>query len=387
MRIVHFLDHVDFRRGGPANAVTTLVRVLNSRGHTARLACLSGPDLPTDWVQGDEGAVARVLPSVAGRLMTPSALRQLASMLRGSDALHLHGVWEPSNLQASAVAQRLGVPVIVSLRGMLDDWCMARGRLRKRAFLAIGGRRVLERAATVHCTAEAERDQSVKWFPRGRATVIPNLMDLTAYRSMPGSGEARAAFGLDSEGPPIVLFLSRISAKKGIEHLFSALRLLEQRGIATRTIVAGTGDDAYVARIKEAAAALGPGVPVQFAGHVGGSMKLSLLQACDLFVLPSSQENFGFAFFEALAAGLPVLTTNLVDTWREIESSGAGVVTRQDAMEIANAMADSLADREALRARGAAGRAWALEHLDTDRIASRFESMYASARGSATRKR
>lgn len=381
MRIVHFLDHVDFRRGGPANAVTTLIRVLRARGHTARLACLSGPDLPAEWMDGSPAPTAVILPSLGARVLRPAGRRSLERLLDQADLLHLHGVWEPANVQAAGIARRLGVPVIVSLRGMLDDWCMARGPWRKRLFLRLGGRRVLEGAATVHCTAEAEREQSVKWFPRGHATVVPNLMDLTTFAAMPGPAEARVAFRIPDDGIPTILFLSRLSEKKGIEHLFAALRLLAGRGHRLRTVVAGTGSAAYVDRLRTEAASLDSATPVHFVGHVGGSLKCSLFEASDVFVLPSSQENFGFAFFESLAAGLPVITTDLVDTWKEIESSGGGFITKQEAGSVANAIERAIADRAALRARGAAGRAWVLEHLCTDRVAERFESMYRLALG------
>ncbi|MBM4114314.1 MAG: glycosyltransferase [Phycisphaerae bacterium] len=379
MRIVHFLDHVDFRRGGPANAVTTLVRVLRARGHTARLACLSGPDLPTEWIDDSPAPTAVILPCFGARFLSPSGRRSLERLLEQADLLHLHGVWEPANVQAAGLAHRLGVPVIVSLRGMLDDWCMARGPWRKRLFLELGGRRVLERAATVHCTAEAEREQSFKWFPRGHATVVPNLMDLTTYAAMPGPTEARVAFQLPNDGVPTILFLSRLSEKKGLEHLFAALKLLAVRGHRLRTVVAGTGSPAYVDLLRREAASLDSCTPVHFVGHVGGLLKCSLFEASDVFVLPSSQENFGFVFFESLAAGLPVITTDLVDTWKEIEESGGGFITRQEAGSIADAIERALADRDALRARGAAGRAWVLEHLCTDRVAERFESMYRLA--------
>ena len=62
--------------------------------------------------------------------------------------------------------------------------------------------------------------------------------------------------------------------------------------------------------------------------------KSSLYQAADVFVLPTSQENFGFVQFEAMACGTPVMTTNLVDTWREIVDSGGGVAVDQNAAAI-----------------------------------------------------
>ncbi|MDA1007689.1 MAG: glycosyltransferase [Planctomycetota bacterium] len=379
MRIVHFIDHVNFHRGGPARAVFDQVRVMHERGHQVTLATLSAPDVPADWLGGSSSPRCVLISNWRGRLFNRVGLSQLRVLAGGADIFHLHGVWEPTLIQASTVAYRANLPVVISLRGMLDDWCMGQGALKKRLYLALGGRRMLERASVVHCTAQAELDQSRKWFPRGRGMVAPNLMDLSPFLHLPGPDEARSRFGLDVDCSPTILFLSRISYKKGIEHLLDAAALVGRLGTPLRIIIAGSGDEEYERRMRTKAMSMPPSIRVDFVGHVGGSLKLSLLQASDLFVLPTSQENFGFVFFEALAAGLPVLTTDLVDTKDEIFASGAGEIVSQDGAAIADRIVSLLADRVALRERGACARSWTLEHLATDRVAAQFEAIYAVA--------
>jgi glycosyltransferase involved in cell wall biosynthesis len=231
----------------------------------------------------------------------------------------------------------------------------------------------------VHCTAEGEREQSHKWFPRGTPRVIPNLIDLAAYAALPMPDEAIAAFEpLQGEGPTL-LFLSRIHAKKGIEHLVDALPALRRSFPALQVLLAGTGDDAYIKSLQAQARRLGVDDAMHWLGHVGGTLKLSLYNAADIFVLPSSQENFGFVQFEAMACATPCMTTKLVDTWQEVESSGGGIAVEQSADSIIEGLTPLLQDADRRGAMGTAGRAWVLEHLATDRVAALIEDMYQDA--------
>jgi glycosyltransferase involved in cell wall biosynthesis len=111
-----------------------------------------------------------------------------------------------------------------------------------------------------------------------------------------------------------------------------------------------------------------------------GREKVSLYQACDLFVLPTSQENFGFVLYEALAAGTTLITTRGVDTWPELEEAGA-TITEQHAPTLADAIEGLTGDAENLRQLGQAGRDWVFINLRPDRIVQLFERFYISAIG------
>ena len=331
MRIAQYMHRVDLEDGGPPRAVLDLSRILHERGHDVTLVTTDDRNVPDAWQEPGVGPELLVLPTPArpGSIFAGRQLAPMRSLLARVDVLQLHGPWERANAQLGGLARAARVPYVISLRGMLDDWCMTQGGLKKRLYLKIAGRRLLEGAAYVHCTADDELAQSGKWFPRGRGRVVPNLIDLAPYGQLPGPEEARTAYPFLNSGPTL-LFLSRIHVKKGIEHLIEAASRMHATGRAVQVAIAGSGDEDYVATLRRQVSRCGLDQHVHFLGHVGGSLKYSLYQAADVFVLPTSQENFGFVQFEAMACGTPVMTTNLVDTWREIVDSGGGVAVDQD---------------------------------------------------------
>ena len=383
MRIVHYMQNIDFTRGGPPRAVVDQVATMFARGHAAALMTTDVTDVPAAWLDpanADHTPTVEHLPAVRGSFgrFGRDALDRLAGTISDYDVVHVHGVWEPANLQVASICRDAGVPYVISLRGMLDDWSMDQSALRKRIYLSIGGRRYLESAAAVHCTADAELEQSRKWFPRGRGVVVPNLIDLEPYAEIPDPGPAVERWPVLGEGGFNVLFLSRIQVKKGIEHLIEAAGLLRERGTDINVFVAGSGDDEYVEAMQGRVRSAKLDDRFFWTGHVGGDLKNSLYSACDVFALPTSQENFGFVFFESLASATPVITTDLVDTRFEIERSGGGVIVTQTGDAFADAIESfRTGDRDSV-AMGAAGRTWTLANLDTSTVAGAFEAVYES---------
>lgn len=260
---------------------------------------------------------------------------------------------------------------------MLDHWSVAQKAWKKHAYLQTCGRPWLANAATIHLTAEAELEQSSRWFPRQLGTVIPNLLDLSPFRSLPDPRSLDEKFFTALGTKPRLLFLSRIHEKKGLDILIRACGLLKRRGHAVSLAVAGDGEPGYVAQLKALAQAehLGP-QDIAFLGMVTGQDKLALYQACDLFAMPTQQENFGFVFVEALSCGLPVLTTADIDLWREFASSEAAIIVERSAEAFAAAIVDLLSTPARLTQMRAKGRAWAMEAFDPDKTLAMFERMY-----------
>jgi glycosyltransferase involved in cell wall biosynthesis len=380
MRITHYLPEIDFEVGGPVRAVLDLCRVLSERGHEVTLMTRDDRDVPEAWRSGGEGqpTVHLLRGSRPAGLLPGAALSEAAERIERSDALHVHGAWTTSNLQLARIAKRMRTPYLVSPRGMLDDWPMSQKRLKKRAYLAIAGRRFFREAAFVHCTAEDELRQSSKWFPRDKGRVIPNLLDLDPYRELPSEAIARAKFHQLTNNRPTLLFLSRIHVKKGIEHLINAAAILKERGRPCDVLIAGKGETSYVRSLESLAERVGVTDLVSFLGLVVGDEKLSLYRASDVFVLPTFQENFGFVLVESLAAGTPVVTTREVGIWREIEASGGGRVLEKASGEtVAEGVIDVL-DRLP-ETMGARGRDWVFGSLDPKLLIQSFEAMYADA--------
>lgn len=381
VKIAQYMSAFRLADGGVVRAVLDITTVLAARGHELTVLTWDASDIPDAWRAGDGPVRVVPLPRPRGPVgLLPGAGREVAAAaLADADVLHLHTPWDPVNRQMAALARRLGLPYVLTVHGMLDDWCMAQRGPKKRLYLALGGRRLLDHAAAVHCTAEAERDQARKWFRNDRIAVVPCVCDLEPFRDLPGPGPAREAFPPAATDRPVLLFLSRLHEKKGVPVLLDAAARLRERGRDVQLLLAGTGEDAYVRRLREQTARLQLDDRVHFLGLVVGTEKVSLFQRADLFLLPTSQENFGFVLIEALAAGTPAVTTRGVDIWAELERSGGACVVDQSPDAFADAV-EVLLDDPARRERmGRAGRDWVLRTFDPDVVAAGYERMYEQA--------
>lgn len=378
MRILHYHDSMSFGLGGPVRAVMDLSRLLAAAGHEVTIATYDFADAPKEWLHRVPGAPkVEVLdkPSLPGGFFSAASVRRVEQLVRAADLLHIHGMWTPSNLQFGSAARRAGVPYVVSIRGMLDDWSMSQRTVKKRLFLMLAGRRLLNGAAAVHCTADGELRQARRHAPKANWLVMPNLLDLEPFRTLPGPDLARRTFAQLSAGPRL-LYLSRVHYKKGPDILIHAAADLVRTHPNTQVLIAGTGEQDYLTSLRALVQQLKLEQNIHFLGQVVGELKISLYQAADVFVLPSSQENFGFVFFEALAAGTPLVTTNDIDTWPELEASGGGIICARTPEAIAAGVRRAMESTEARAEMGRSGRAWVFEYLDPQRVLSQFLACY-----------
>ncbi len=390
MRIVHYLASVRLAEGGVTRAVLDMCSVLAARGHEVALLSVYDDDVPQAWkAQSPAPNTPRSvrLPAPSGRFqrLTADAIEMAERTLEGADAAHIHAMWTPSNTQIAGAARARGVPYVVSSHGMLDDWSMARRTWKKRLYLALSGGAMLRGASFVHLTADAELEQSRKWFPKGKGRVAPLVFDLGPFRDLPGAGPAHERFPACHTDEPKVLFLSRLYEGKGLEHVVDACAVLAQRDVSFRLLIAGSGEEEFVRNLHAHIDRAGIRARTHLLGPVYDRDKVSLYQACDVLVLPSIHENFGFVPPEALASRLPVVVSRGFHTWPELERSGGAVVCDMAAEPIANALQALLADPARRTAMGESGRRFVSEWLDMGGVARRYEAMYEDARRRASR--
>jgi glycosyltransferase involved in cell wall biosynthesis len=123
-----------------------------------------------------------------------------------------------------------------------------------------------------------------------------------------------------------MLFLSRIHEKKGCDLLVEAFARVARSDPSLCLVIAGPDQTGWVAKLKDRAERLGIADRITWPGMLQGDLKWGAFYAAEVFCLPSHQENFGIVVAEALACGKPVLVSNKVNIWREIETDGAGLV-------------------------------------------------------------
>jgi glycosyltransferase involved in cell wall biosynthesis len=378
MKIIQYMLGIRNADGGVVRAFVDLSTMLAQRGHEVIVLTTDDRDAARDW-NGREGRPRLVtLPfsKVVPMLLSRSAMTQSRELFSGAAVVHLHVPWDPICPQLARLARRMRIPCIMTIHGMLDNWTLGDKSTKKRLYLALFGRRMLERAAFVQCTAQVEAEQSLKWFPNGRSCVVPLPFDLKPFEKLPGEHLARAKAPMLNSNGFNVLFVGRLHPIKRAEMLLEAASKLRQRNIRCHVLIAGTGDSAYEQSLHQRARQLGLESHIAFLGFITGAEKLSLYQAVDVAVVPSAHESFGYTAIEALACGTPVVTTRAVNIWPELQSGGGALIVEETTDAFADALTRLHNDRQLRNQMGQRGRDWVFSYLEPTRVIEQYESMY-----------
>ena len=366
MRVLHVIPSLDQRDGGPSMVLPLMARSLVMQGMdvdvvaTMTAADAERQDITFEQPVQQDGFTVRYFKRQTKFYKVSLPLRRwLRAHARNYDLLHNHALFSFAPLVGAAAARHARIPYIMRPLGLLNTWGMNnRRRLIKALSFRCLDRPALEHAATIHYTSVDEAREAGRLGLRSRAVVIPLGIDLAPFRQMPGSGRFFEQFP-QTCGRQIILFLSRIDPKKGIEVLLQALTRLEPtesdpiRPNPTQSnpilVIAGSGDTAYVASLKGLVVALGLEQNVIWTGFLEGADKLAALAAADLFVLPSYSENFGIALLEAMAAGLPCICSDQVALAMEPGNENAVCVTACDPEALSRAISRLLGEDTAAR--------------------------------------
>jgi glycosyltransferase involved in cell wall biosynthesis len=381
MRLLHIVPSYipAYRYGGPIYSVHALCRSLAARGHEVHVLTTSvdGPDdsdVPYDRAVDLDGVQVHYNQSRWLRRLywSPQLYAKCAEMVSGIEVVHLHSVFLFPTWAGARAAAGTGVPYVISPRGMLVRELIARrSPALKRAWIGLIERRNLRQAACIHLTsAEEERALADLELALAPTAVIPNGVDAPkAFSPSSVSNDVRAtiAGGFD------ILSLGRISWKKGLERLIEALTRLP----TARVVMAGQDDEGDAARLAGLAQDMGVSNRVRFLPrYIGEVDREALFAAARIFALPSLSENFGNVVVEAMVRGVPVVVTAEVGAAEIVAEKVAGVVTRGNPTDFATGLALLLDSEERRRAMGAAGAAYAREHLTWDGVAQRFGDLY-----------
>jgi glycosyltransferase involved in cell wall biosynthesis len=304
----------------------------------------------------------------------PRLGRGLEHRVKAFDLVHIHGLYLYPTMAAARACRRKGVPYVISPRGMLDPNAIRlRSTWKKRLYLWLIEKRNLRGATALHFTSSEEQRLVTQSGWQLPGFVVPNALDLADFPE-PSAEADDLADG--SNGEESVLFLSRIHPKKGLDLLVPAFAQVVANRPGVNLHVAGPDENGYLAQVQAWVASFDLKDRVTYPGMLLGREKIRAFQQSDLFVLPSYSENFGIAVIEAMACGKPVVITDRVNICRDVEQAGAGLVTRCDSNEIAQAILTLLADPARAREMGRRGRKLVEEKFTWERAAARMLRMY-----------
>ncbi|MDA9543903.1 hypothetical protein ACM43_04910 [Bradyrhizobium sp. CCBAU 45321] len=330
MKFLRLIASCDTRTGGPIAGLLRSSKALAAMGHETHIATLDDPS--TDWVKRSEFKTIALGPSQPIYGYNPRLTDWVVSNACNYDVAIIHCIWNYISLGSWKGLRKTGLPYFVFLHGSLDPWhreFYPIKHLFKQAFwLGVEGK-VLRDAQKVLFTSEEERRlaKNAFWGYQNYSC------EVVAYGASNPSGDPTAQiasfrnFCELTRDEPYLLFLSRIHPKKGIDSLISAFA--KHAPAAMQLVIAGPDQVGLQHELMRQAADLGISNRIKWPGMLEGDLKWGAFRGAQAFVLPSHGENFGIVLAEAMACSTPVLTTQKVNIWREIEASGGGIVVAQ----------------------------------------------------------
>jgi glycosyltransferase involved in cell wall biosynthesis len=374
IRVVSVIPSLAKADGGYTFSVSKLCEAAANAGVKHSLVTIQAPigkpyhfpnvDLvETVWVGGFRFQAARFFWSLAFKSTLRSHCRT-----RGVQIIQSHGIWTQPNHVAACVARELGLPFIVSAHGTLEPWALRHHAWKKRPAWRLWVLRDLRSAGVLRATAEQEVQAMRALGLRNPIALIPNGADL------PPVSEGSEIRGQKS-GVRSALFISRIHPSKGLLNLVAAWSKVRPAG--WRVVVCGPDECGHTQQVKRAVTKAGLAGVFDFKLPVYGPEKESLYASADLFVLPTFSENFGLVIAEALAAGVPVVTTKGAP-WEELHTHQCGWWIDIGVEPLAAALREAVAlSDEQRRNMGQRGRRLVEENYGWPNIGRNMKAVYA----------
>lgn len=272
------------------------------------------------------------------------------------DVLHQHSIWLAISRVTIRWRNNCSRPTILSPHGTLEDYALKRSAWKKRIALFAYEMDNLRHATCLHAAAISEANSFRKFGLKNPIAVIPNGTPEKVLNKQGNAARFRSRYTIPS-GKRLLLFLSRINPKKGLPILFTAIEQLNKALEGWILVIAGFEDvPGYQRELEQLAKRLNISDKIIFTGPLFGEAKEDALAAADIFVLPTHSENFGIVVAEALAAGVPVLTTYGAP-WEELLSHNCGWWVEVSEQGIYTALQDATSrSKQELVAMGARGK-------------------------------
>lgn len=328
VRILHVVTSVDPALGGVAESIRARGMQLLAMGHCVEVVSLDTPGNPN--LKKYPLPLHTLGRGVSAWQYHRGLVPWLRIHARRFDAVIVDGIWQYHGYAVRKALQGMGVPYYVFPHGMLDPWFKRTyplKHLKKWLFWPWSEYRLLRDAKAVLFTCEEEKllARESFWLYSANERLAP-----LGTNHPPSNNTELADSFLQTHTQlrthPFFLFLGRIHPKKGCDLILSAFSQVAHEHLEYHLVMAGPAKPTYLSSLQAQAQKLGIAHRVHWTGMVNGDAKWGALYACDAFILPSHQENFGIAVVEALACIKPVLISDKVNIWREIEQDDSGLV-------------------------------------------------------------
>lgn len=365
MRSISALCEGLVRAGAQVTVFTT-----NANGRGKALPVPTNQAVEVDGVQVHY--FPRIYSSLAATYYYSPKLRQACKEhIRQFDLVYVCGTWTYAMVAGARASSDAGVPFVVSPRGSFMTWSMSQKPLKKRIYLAIIERRLMDRALAIHCTSALEAKQTEKWNLKSRIVVIPNGLDMGPFQRLPQRGNLRQSLGIPEAGT-LSLFVGRLHKEKRIDMMINAFTEVSERLPSAHLLIVGPEGDGSGKRARQQVRDLGVSDHIHFTGMLTGNPLMQAYADADLHVLLSHRESFGMVVAEAMAAGLPILIAETVGLAEEISQAHAGLMVSANSDELIETWINLLSKQELRRLMGEQGRILVGQCFSAEPVAARM---------------
>ncbi|MCF4102184.1 glycosyltransferase [Gillisia sp. M10.2A] len=360
MKVIHYIGSIDQNSGGTASYMQLLTAELKKWVEIVVVTNVTANPLKL------EGVKIHFIDLALLRWFQIKKEFKNILKLEKPDVLHINGIWNPQNFLVQKEAQRMGIKVVISPHGMLEPYIVNRHSTKKKIALTLYQNNAINTADYLHATAASELDNIRKLGFKKPGMIIPNGLNVS---------EILKKKIVEKNTPSKnILFLSRIHPKKGIELLIESISELKNQNV--RVIIAGEGEREYIEELIQLTKLMGVENKIKFLGGVYGSDKWELYEQADVFVLPTYSENFGIVVIEALAAGIPVITTKGTP-WEELITFNCGWWIELSVANLTQALFEAIKmSTVELEKMGERGRKLVEEKYDNKAIAKGMFQLY-----------
>lgn len=232
------------------------------------------------------------------------------------DIIHQHGIWTTMSLFSKRLSKKNRIKLVIQPHGFLEPYRLNISKYKKKLAFYLYEKSNLTNCSALIACSDDEGIKLKKLFPNQHVAVIYNGIGDNFFRA-----KSQKAQNKNKK----ILFLSQIIPVKGLDRLFKIISDIDRNLLNEfEFVIAGYGLQEYIDSLKKLAIKLRIQDLIKFIGPIHGQEKINIYDNSDFFILPTYSENYGIVVAEALARGLPVITTKGTP-WSELNSSNSGL--------------------------------------------------------------
>lgn len=345
MKILHNVPTIGKSSFGIGQISVSLAQAQNAINHDVAIWCLD--DLENiKWASKTHGFPPEFITGF--KLTGPKKLwfspdikkRARESGKDAFDIIHQHGIWTGASSATLIFSKEKNIPTIIAPHGSLNKWVLGLSGWKKKIALAAYERANLRLASCLHATSKNEISDFRNFGLKNPIAYIENGIQ-EKYLFVTGSADRfREQYDIPGD-KRILLFLSRISPKKGLVMLVNAINSIREDFASWQLIIAGVDEFNHKKDVASLIRQLDLEDRIKIIGPLFDEAKNDAFAASELFILPSYSEGSPMVVLDSLAAGVPVITTK-ASSWSDLTEYNCGWWTDINISSVSNSLKEAV---------------------------------------------